>query len=195
LGFLASISQHELCAVTDDLIRNAWRDDRRTMVEVEAEPTGIFGDYNYGLNEVTIHKSHSNEMITVHTYINGELLNSYWADGLIIATPTGSTAYSLACGGPILTPQAGAFVITPIAPHSLTVRPIVIPDSSVISFEIESRSGQVIVALDNRTEIVNNNIALAVRKASFDTRLVKLMPRSFYHTLRTRLNWGLDTRN
>ena len=195
LGFLASVSQYELESVTKDLLRDAWKVDLRSMITIETKPESIFGAYNFGLNEVTIHKSNSNEMIVIHTYVNGEFLNSYWVDGLIIATPTGSTAYSLACGGPIVTPQAENFLLTPIAPHSLTVRPIVLPDSYVISFEIESRSGQALVAIDSRTELVKDTFEIAVRKADFHTKLVKVSAAGYFHTLRTRLSWGLDTRN
>lgn len=194
LGFLASVYQSELVELTRDLIQNVWKEERRMLLEVEAAPVPILGDFNYALNEITIHKSNSNEMIVIHTYINGEFLNSYWADGLIISTPTGSTAYSLACGGPIMTPQAGTFVITPIAPHSLTVRPMIVPDTSVISFGIESRSGQALVAVDNRTVLVENSIELAVRKSDKFVRLVRAPFRSYFTTLRDRLNWGVDSR-
>ncbi len=195
LGFLASVSQYELKPATADLKRNAWKSDPRTLITLESRPEPIYTEERVGLNEVTLHKSNSNEMIVIHTYINGEYLNSYWADGLIISTPTGSTAYSMACGGPIISPRSGTFVITPIAPHSLTVRPIVIPDTSIVSFELETRSGQALVAVDNSTVTVPHNIELAVRKADYQLTLVKLPSRSYFNTLRTRLSWGLDTRN
>lgn len=195
LGFLASVSQYELQLATADLLRNAWKLDKRAMLTIEAQPGPIFDGQNFGLNEVTIHKANTNEMITVHCYINGEFMNAYWTDGLIISTPTGSTAYSLACGGPIISPRSGTFVITPIAPHSLTVRPIVIDDESVVSLGIESRSGQALVAIDNQTQLVPETIELAVRKADFTANLVKLPSRSYFSTLRNRLNWGLDNRN
>ncbi|MCS6904445.1 MAG: NAD kinase [Bacteroidia bacterium] len=194
LGFLAGVSQYDLITATQDLQRGAWREESRSLVEVETNAP-IFGMHNYGLNEVTIHKSNTNEMITVHTFVNGEFMNSYWADGLIIATPTGSTAYSLACGGPIIFPISDVFVLTPIAPHSLTVRPVILPDRVVISFEIESRSGQALIAIDNRTILVNNSIEIAIKKSSFKVRLVKLKEQSYFMTLRKRLNWGVDTRN
>ncbi len=195
LGFLASVNQHELQAATLDLLANAWKPDVRTMLSLQAKPQPVFVDNNRGLNEVTIHKANSNEMITIHAYVNGEFLNSYWTDGLVISTPTGSTAYSLACGGPIMSPTAASMVITPIAPHSLTVRPMVIPDSAVISLAIESRSGQALVALDNRTELISDHTELAVRKADIAATLVRLPARSYFQTLRGRLSWGLDSRS
>jgi NAD+ kinase len=134
-------------------------------------------------------------MIKVHTYINGELLNTYWADGLILATPTGSTGYSLSCAGPVVFPESGSFVLTPIAPHNLNVRPIVIPDNTIVSFEIESRADEVICALDSRRELVDKNVLLAVRKENFAINLVRLNENNFLQTLRNKLSWGLDKRN
>lgn len=142
LGFLANTSLPDLEAATEDLLKGTYKLDQRTMMVLETRPQGsLFSEDNVALNDITIHKSNTNEMITVHTYINGDFLNSYWGDGVILSTPTGSTAYSLSCGGPVIMPGTPAFVITPIAPHALTVRPMVIPDHSVISLEIESRSG------------------------------------------------------
>lgn len=195
LGFLAGANQDELETATRLLLDNAWQEDRRTMIEVESGDEKLFGEDNFGMNEVTIHKANSNEMITIHAYLNGEFLNSYWADGLIISTPTGSTAYNLACGGPIIEPHSRIFVMTPIAPHSLTVRPVVIEDDSVVSFEIESRSGKVMVAIDNRSVLVNNRVEFAIRKSATPARLIKFSKGTYFSTLRTRLNWGLDARN
>jgi NAD+ kinase len=155
----------------------------------------LFGSVPYGLNEFAIHKRDTEPMIKIHTYLNGEFLNTYWADGLIVATPTGSTGYSLSCNGPIVFPETGSFVITPVAPHNLNVRPIVIPDDNIISFEIESRSDQIICALDSRREIVNKEVQLAVRKESFFLNLVRLNENNFLQTLRNKLTWGLDKRN
>ena len=134
-------------------------------------------------------------MIKIHTYLNGEFLNTYWADGLIVATPTGSTGYSLSCNGPVVFPESGSFVITPVAPHNLNVRPIVVPDDNIISFEVESRSDFIICALDSRREIINKNVELAVRKESFMFNLVRLNEINFLQTLRTKLTWGFDKRN
>lgn len=195
LGFLTNIVQESLESATFDLMKGIYKIDSRVAMTVESNPKGLFGKTNYGLNDLTIHKSSSNEMITVHTYINGEFLNSYWGDGLIVATPTGSTAYSLSCGGPIIHPKADAFVITPVAPHSLTVRPVLIPDSYVISFEIESRAGQAMVAMDTRTELVNEKTEIAIRKADFSVNLVRTAGSNYLDTLRERMMWGKDRRN
>ena len=168
--------------------------DKRTMIHVDAS-IPLFGDVPYGLNEFSIHKRDVASMIKIHTYLNGEFLNTYWADGLIVATPTGSTGYSLSCGGPVVFPDSGSFVITPVAPHNLNVRPIVVPDNNIISFEIESRSDQFICALDSRREIVSKDIQLAVKKEDFDISLVRLSENNFLQTLRNKLTWGLDKRN
>jgi NAD+ kinase len=155
----------------------------------------VFNDVPYALNEFAIHKQDIAPMIKIHTYLNGELLNTYWADGLILATPTGSTGYSLSCAGPVVFPEACSLVLTPIAPHNLNVRPIVIPDNTIVSFEVESRSDEIICALDSRRETVDKNVQLAVRKESFVLNLVRLNENNFLQTLRNKLSWGLDKRN
>ena len=134
-------------------------------------------------------------MIVIHTYINGAYLNSYWADGIIVSTPTGSTGYSLSCGGPIIFPNSGNFVITPVAPHNLNVRPIVISDNSVISFEVEGRAENFLCTLDARFETITSEYQLAVRKCDFSIKLVELQGWNFMHTIREKLTWGIDTRN
>ena len=134
-------------------------------------------------------------MITIHTYLNGEYLNSYWADGIMISTPTGSTGYSLSCGGPIIIPQTETFVITPIAPHNLNVRPIVVSDKNVISLEVEGRSQYFMATLDSRSVTINSGFQLAVKKENYSINLVRLANENFLNTLRKKLNWGLDTRN
>ncbi len=195
LGFLTSITQAELIRSTKEIMLGAYKVDSRVAMNVESNPEGLYGSNGFGLNDLTIHKSKTNEMITVHTYVNGEFLNSYWGDGLIIATPTGSTAYSLSCGGPVIHPRANVFVITPIAPHSLTVRPVIIPDEFVISLEIESRAGEAMVALDTRTELVKANTEIAIRKAAFQVNLIRLQSVNYLNTLRQKLMWGKDSRN
>lgn len=195
LGFLANASLLELPAITEQLIHNAGIIEERTMLEAVTEPDRIGDLVPFALNEVTIHKSQSMEMITLHTYVNGEFLNSYWCDGVMISTSTGSTAYSLACGGPIIMPSSGVFVITPIAPHSLTVRPFIIPNNVVVSFEVEARSGTAFLALDNRTIEIDTAVSIAVKKASHSAKFVSLPDRHYFKILRTRLNWGLDSRN
>lgn len=195
LGYLTSINQYELIQATDELLRDMYRIDERSLLSVVSEPGGLFGENPYGINDLTIHKANSNEMITVHAYINGEFLNSYWGDGLIVATPTGSTAYSLSCGGPIIFPSSATFVVTPVAPHSLTVRPVVIPDDWVVSFEIESRSGVAMVALDTRTELVKAKTSIAIRRANFKIRLLRMSTTKHVDNLRRSLMWGYDNRN
>lgn len=195
LGYLTSINQHELIQATDELLRDMYRIDQRSLLSVVSDPAGLFGENPYGINDLTIHKANSNEMITVHAYINGEFLNSYWGDGLIVATPTGSTAYSLSCGGPIIFPSSATFVITPVAPHSLTVRPVVIPDDWVVTFEIESRSGVAMVALDTRTELVKAKTSIAIRRANFKIRLLRMSTTKHVDNLRRSLMWGYDNRN
>ncbi len=195
LGYLTSINQYELIQATEELMRDMYRIDPRALLSVVSDPPGLFGENPYGINDLTIHKANSNEMITVHAYINGEFLNSYWGDGLILATPTGSTAYSLSCGGPIIFPSSAAFVVTPVAPHSLTVRPVVIPDDWVVSFEVESRSGVAMVALDTRTELVKARTSIAIRRANFKIRLLRMSTTKHVDNLRRSLMWGHDNRN
>ncbi|MBA2328822.1 MAG: NAD kinase [Flavisolibacter sp.] len=194
LGFLASIGREELSQAVKALARRSYIIDKRTMIHLDAS-LSLFNDVPYALNEFAIHKRDVSPMIKINTYLNGELSNTYWADGLILATPTGSTGYSLSCSGPVVFPESGSFVITPIAPHNLNVRPIVVPDSTIISFEIESRSDDVILALDSRREIVNKNVQLAIRRENFMLNLVRLNENNFLQTLRNKLSWGLDKRN
>jgi NAD+ kinase len=194
LGFLASIGRDELSDAIKALARSSYIIDKRTLIHLDSN-LSLFNDMPYALNEFAIHKQDIAPMIKIHTYFNGELLNTYWADGLILATPTGSTGYSLSCAGPVVFPEACSFVLTPIAPHNLNVRPIVIPDNTVVSFEVESRSEQIICALDSRREIVDKHIQLAIRKESFMLSLVRLNENNFLQTLRNKLSWGLDKRN
>jgi NAD+ kinase len=155
----------------------------------------VFGKLNFALNDFTIVKKDTSSMITIHTYIDGEFLNSYWADGIIVATPTGSTGYSLSCGGPLIFPRSGNFVITPVSPHNLTVRPIIVSDTSEISFKIEGRSKKFLVSLDSRIATVDSAVNLKVKKADFKANLVQLEGHHYFKTLRQKLNWGLDIRN
>ena len=194
LGFLASIGRDEMGEAVKALARRSYIIDRRSLVHLDSN-IPLFNDMPYGLNEFAIHKRDTAPMIKIHTYINGELLNTYWADGLILATPTGSTGYSLSCGGPVVFPEACSLILTPIAPHNLNVRPIVIPDNTIVSFEVESRSDDIICALDSRREIVDKNVLLAVRRENFMMNLVRLNENNFLQTLRNKLSWGLDKRN
>jgi NAD+ kinase len=194
LGFLASIGKEDIKTAIQAIAKRTFVVDKRTLIHLDAD-LPLFGNIPYALNEFSLHKRDTASMIKIHTYLNGEFLNTYWADGLIMATPTGSTGYSLSCGGPILFPDSGSFVITPIAPHNLNARPIVVPDDHVISFEVESRSENIICSLDSRREIVGKNVSLAVRKESFTINLLRLNENSFLQTLHNKLTWGLDRRN
>jgi NAD+ kinase len=194
LGFLASIGREELRVAVKAMANRTFITDKRTLIHLDAS-VPLFGNTPYALNDFSIHKRDVANMIKIHTYLNGEFLNTYWADGLIVATPTGSTGYSLSCNGPVVFPDSGSFVITPVAPHNLNVRPIVVPDNNVISFEIESRSEQIICALDSRRELVSKEVQLAVQKEIFDVNIVRLNENNFLQTLRNKLTWGLDKRN
>jgi NAD+ kinase len=194
LGFLASLGKENLDAAVRALVDRNYVIDKRTLIHLDAD-VPLFGDTPYALNEFVIHKRDVSPMIRIHTYLNGEPLNNYWADGLIVATPTGSTGYSLSCNGPLLFPDAGGFIINPVAPHNLNVRPIVVPDDSVISFEGEGRTDQLICTMDSRKEIVDRKVQLAVKKESFKISLIRLQENTFLQTLREKLAWGLDARN
>jgi NAD+ kinase len=194
LGFLANIAQTEINNTIDAILNKQFSIEKRALISVSAS-NHLFGDLNYGLNELTIFKKDSTSMITIHTYINGDYLNSYFADGLIIATPTGSTAYSLSCGGPLVMPGSQNFVITPIAPHNLNVRPLVISDGNVLTLKVEARSGHYRATLDSRSEVIDSSIELTIKKADFQLNIIKLENQNFFNTIRNKLLWGLDKRN
>ncbi len=194
LGFLAGIGKEELTLAVDALVGGTYVVDKRTLIHLDAS-IPLFGDTPFALNEFAIHKRDISPMIKVHTYLNGEFLNTYWCDGVIVATPTGSTGYNMSCNGPIVFPDSSSFVITPVAPHNLNVRPIVVPDSNIVSFEIEGRTDQVICAMDARREIVDKDIQLAIKKEKFTVSLVRLNENNFLTTLRNKLTWGMDKRN
>ncbi len=194
LGFLASISKHELTVAVDAIVNRTFVKDKRSLIHLDASIT-LFAHEAFALNEFAIHKRDTSPMLKIHTYLNGEFLNTFWADGLIVSTPTGSTGYNLSCGGPIVFPDSNSFVITPVAPHNLNARPIVIPDNNILSFEIETRGDAFICALDARKEIVDKTIQLAVKKEAFDISLFRLNENSFLSTLRNKLTWGMDIRN
>lgn len=194
LGFLATTAPEQIEEMIKHLLNGYYQIDPRTLIRVEAD-ADLFGNTNFGLNDFTITKRDTASMITVHTYIDGEYLNSYWADGLIVATPTGSTGYSLSCGGPVVLPQSNNFVISPVSPHNLTVRPLIVSDSSTISFTIEGRSHNFLVSLDSRSKVIDGSTQIAVRKEEFKAKLVKFREDYFLNTLRKKLNWGFDVRN
>lgn len=194
LGFLSNTPKEEVEYAIKCLSEGTYSIDKRTLLQVDTT-NSIFGSLNFGLNELSILKRDSSSMITINTYIDGDYLNSYWADGLIVSTATGSTAYSLSCGGPIMMPGTGNFTLTPIAPHNLNVRPIVIADTSVLEFQIESRAKQSLLALDSRSRKITSDEKITVRKANFDIALIQLPNQTFISSLRNKLNWGLDRRN
>jgi NAD+ kinase len=194
LGFLATISKEDSEQALIKILEGKYNLDKRSVLKLESNAP-IFNSLNFALNDFTVVKKDTSSMITIHTFIDGEFLNSYWADGIIVATPTGSTGYSLSCGGPLIFPRSGNFVITPVSPHNLTVRPIIVADSSVISFQIEGRSKRFLVSLDSRISSVDSSVQLTVKKADFRVNLIQLEGQHYFKTLRQKLNWGLDIRN
>ena len=194
LGFLANIGKEELHIAFDALANRKYVLDKRTLIHLDAN-TPLFGETPYALNEFSLHKKDTSPMIKIHTYLNGEFLNTYWADGLIVATPTGSTGYSLSCNGPVVFPDSASFVITPVAPHNLNIRPIIVPDNTIVSFEVEGRTDGFLCTMDSRREIVTKEIQLAVKKENFGINLIRLNENNFLQTLRSKLSWGLDKRN
>ncbi len=194
LGFLASLGKENIVDAVKALQDRTYVLDRRGLLHLDAS-IPLFGEEPFALNEVVIHKREFSSMIKINTYLNGEFLNTFWSDGLIVSTPTGSTGYSLSCGGPVVFPESDSFVITPIAPHNLNIRPIVVPNNNVISFEVEGRSDDFICTLDSRKEVVVKDVQLAVKKEAFSFNLVRLNENNFLRTLREKLTWGFDTRN
>ncbi len=194
LGFLASTEKTFIKGAIELLQRGMYTIEERSLLKLESN-IPLFGDLPFALNDCTLLKRDTSSMIVIHAYVNGAYLGSYWADGIIVSTPTGSTGYSLSCGGPIVFPGSGNFVITPVAPHNLNVRPIVISDSSVVSFEVEGRADSFLCTLDSRFENVGSNHQLAVRKADFKVRFIQLQNRSFLRTLQNKMGWARDNRN
>lgn len=194
MGFLSSISKEKIDAAIEQLLNKRFNLDQRTLLRLETS-NNIFGDLNYALNEMAVYKKYPFSMLKIQAYVNNEYLNSYWADGLIVATPTGSTAYSLSAGGPIVLPHSQNFLITPIATHNLTVRPIVIPDNSQIKIKIVGRTKEFFVGLDSRSEIVDSSVELTVKKEEFKLNLIQLEDENYFTTIREKLMWGLDVRN
>lgn len=193
LGFLADVGEKDLEETFKDILSGNYRIEHRSQLQLSTEDR-VYHGFNYALNEIAIMKQDTASMITLHTYINDEYLTSYEADGLIIATPTGSTAYSLSVGGPIMTPTASSFVIAAIAPHSLSNRPLVIPDDSIITLEVESRNDNFLISLDGRSNIFKTGTKLTIKKADFSLNVIKRKENTFYKTLRNKLMWGIDPR-
>jgi NAD+ kinase len=194
LGFLANVAKEEINQTVDDLLNSNYRIVERDMLMM-ATSNDFSPEPNFALNEVTVSRKGTTSMITIHVHINGEFLNSYWADGLIIATPTGSTGYSLSCGGPIIMPEAKNFVITPIAPHNLNVRPFVIPNHYKIKLKVEGRENEYLASLDSRIFTFNNDVEIFLQHSDVSIKLIQTNKQDFPTTLRNKLLWGLDRRN
>lgn len=194
LGFLADVAKDQIPKTIKQLLNKQYRIDQRTLIRLETEHQ-IFEGLNFALNEVVISRKDTTSMITITTYINDQYLNSYWADGLIISTPTGSTGYSLSCGGPIVMPASENFIITPIAPHNLNVRPLVISDKYEIKVKVEGRANQFLVALDSRIQTIDASVTLIIKKEDFKINMIETNSQDFSSTLRNKLLWGLDKRN
>ena len=194
LGFLSSISTEEVKDPLSEILKGNIKFDRRSVLKLTTK-SNHFGDINYALNEVTVQKKDSSSMMIIHAYVNDDYLNSYWADGLIISTPTGSTGYNLSCSGPIIMPGSEVFIITPIAPHNLNVRPLIIPDNKKITLKLEGRDDEFLVALDARSEPIKIDEELIIENGEFYMNVVRTPEHSFFTTIRNKLSWGLDTRN
>lgn len=194
LGFLSTISRTDIKEVLDRLKGQEFIIESRSLIHLDSDQS-LFEPFNFGLNEMTISKKESSSMIVVHTYVDGSYLNSYWADGLIVATPTGSTGYSMSCGGPLVHPSEKNFIITPVSPHNLNVRPMIVSDQSKITFEIEGRSREFLVSLDSRSFPINDTAEISVRREQFEAKLLRFADNNYFDTLRNKLNWGLDARN
>ncbi len=195
LGFLAKVQKENIESFLQIVLEKKYTISERALLSIETSPSIPEIDINFAMNEVAVSRKDTTSMITIETFLNGEYLNSYWADGLIIATPTGSTGYSLSCGGPILTPDVKGIVITPIAPHNLNARPLVIPDDTEITLKVSGREAQYLVSLDSRITSVSNHSVINIRKTPFSIKMVEIPDETFFKTLRTKLLWGEDKRN
>lgn len=193
LGFLSNIAREEIIESIDAIIQKRTSIEERTLLEVDSGGL-LFRNFKYAFNEITIQKTRTS-MISIHAWVNGEYLNSYWADGLIVCTPSGSTAYSLSVGGPIMSPDSGTFIISPIAPHNLAVRPIILPDNCEITLKAESRENILQASADYLSEVYSGKLELKLRKAPFTVKILRLDSNSFFSTLRNKLLWGADKRN
>ena len=196
LGFLATVQIENINLLINKVVNRDFTISKRSLLNLQCTPRNPdLVDLNFALNEVTVSRKDSTSMITIETYLNGEYLTSYWADGLIISTPTGSTGYSLSCGGPVLMPDVNSLVITPIAPHNLNARPLVIPDDTEIELRITGREEQYLVSLDSRITSVTNETLLKINKTSFQVNMIEFKDEGFLKTIRKKLLWGEDRRN
>lgn len=195
LGFLAGVTVEQAVEyVVESLVAKKYALDKRSLLRLDTEQN-LFGDVNFAMNEFSVQRKDSSAMMSIHCWVNGVFLNSYWADGLIIATPTGSTAYSLSCGGPLMIPDAKSFVITPLSPHNLNVRPLIVPEDSEIKLRVEGRSAQYMASLDSRMQPFEEAEELKIRKGDFKISLVRFDNQHFFDVIREKLGWGLDARN
>ena len=195
LGFLATLNQELLNVELKKILKGEFKIEERSLLEVRVNNNDDFSDFNFALNEVSVGRKNTTSMIEIKTTLNGEYLNTYWADGLIVSTPTGSTGYSLSCGGPIMTPSSQTFSITPIAPHNLNARPLVISDEIKIELSVEGREEMHLLSLDSRINSLKNNVKIKIKKANYKIKLASFQNNSFYKTLRSKLLWGEDRRN
>ncbi len=196
LGFLATIQTDEIETAIEHILAGNYKTSERTLLKVETHPTctSLKGT-NFALNEITVSRKNTTSMITVETHLNDDYLTSYWADGLITSTPTGSTGYSLSCGGPVITPDTNSLVLTPIAPHNLNARPLVIPDDTTVRLKVNGREDQHLLSLDSRIITLSNATVITIKKANFTITMVELLNENFIDTLRQKMLWGEDKRN
>lgn len=196
LGFLATIQTNVINHAIAEVLKGNYKISERSLLAVETKPkANTIGNINFALNEITVSRKNTTSMITIETHLNQEYLTSYWADGLIVSTPTGSTGYSLSCGGPVIAPDINSLVLTPIAPHNLNARPLVIPDKTAITLKVSGREDQFLISLDSRIATLNNTTLVTIKKADFSIKMVELLDATFLDTLRKKLLWGEDQRN
>lgn len=194
LGFISSISTDQIDYAINHLLKGEYTINERTLLELKSDQP-LFDEVNFALNEVTVLKQDTSSMIRIHAYLDDEFINTYWADGLIISSPTGSTGYSLSCGGPIVIPGTNNFIITPIAPHNLNVRPIIVSDKSKITLKVSERDEQALVTLDSRSGTIGPGVELTIQKANYNIKLIQFEKQSFISNIREKLMWGKDKRN
>ncbi|MEP0263590.1 NAD kinase [Dokdonia sp.] len=195
LGFLATIKKQEIQDSIEKILAGKYTLSERSLLQVLIDDKEVFKDINFALNEIVVSRKNTTSMISIATQLNGESLTNYWADGLIVSTPTGSTGYSLSCGGPVITPHTSSLILTPIAPHNLNARPLVIPDDTVITLKVSGREKQHLISLDSRIATLDNETTITLKKAPFTISLINLEGESFLKTLREKLLWGEDKRN
>lgn len=196
LGFLASVQKEDIAAFLQLVVDRKYKISKRTLLKATVSPRNKdLANLNFAMNEISVSRKDTTSMITIETYLDNELLTSYWADGLIVSTPTGSTGYSLSCGGPILTPEVKGLVITPIAPHNLNARPLVIPDNTEIKLRVSGREEHYLLSMDSRITSVEKEAIITIKKTSFQINMVEIPDETFFKTLRTKLLWGEDKRN